>query len=105
MSDVSLWQTACKVGVVYNGKIVTNLSRIVNSASVGGSGGYAFQIVENGYTAKSGWLFTDSDGYPSAYPYWNIYSNNSPGQWRLPGTNGAPVYFELKRDSTNAYSC
>lgn len=103
MSDVSLWQTACKVGVVYNGKIVTNLSRIVNSASVGGSGGYAFQIVENGYTAKSGWLFTDSDGYPSAYPYWNIYSNNSPGQWRLPGTNGAPVYFELKRDSTNAY--
>ena len=103
MSDVSLWQTACKVGVVYNGKIVTNLSRIVNTASVGGSGGYAFQIVENGYTAKSGWLFTDSDGYPSAYPYWNIYSNSSPGQWRLPGTNGAPVYFELKRDSSNAY--
>ena len=103
MSDVSLWQTACKVGVLYDGKIVTNLSRIVNTASVGGSGGYAFQIVENGYTAKSGWLFTDSDGYPSAYPYWNIYSNSSPGQWRLPGANGAPVYFELKRDSTNAY--
>lgn len=103
MSDVSLWQTACKVGVLYDGKIVTNLSRIVNTASVGGSGGYAFQIVENGYTAKSGWLFTDSDGYPSAYPYWNIYSNSSPGQWRLPGTNGAPVYFELKRDSSNAY--
>lgn len=103
MSDVSLWQTACKVGVLYDGKIVTNLSRIVNTASVGGSGGYAFQIVENGYTAKSGWLFTDSDGYPSSYPYWNIYSNSSPGQWRLPGTNGAPVYFELKRDSSNAY--
>ena len=47
MSDVSLWQTACKVGVVYNGKIVTNLSRIVNSASVGG---VSFQLEIDGGT-------------------------------------------------------
>lgn len=82
----------------------TDLGTLCAKAETGGEGGYAFKIKENGYGTSIGSLITDSDGLPSALPYWNIWSNSSPGRWVLPLENNTdPLMFELKRDSSNRY--
>ncbi len=52
------------------------------------SGGYAFYVVENGGSP--------SDGYLIGTPYFNIYSNEAPGEWLRDGTG---VIYKLKRNS------
>lgn len=81
----------------------TDLGTLCAKAKSGGKGGYAFEIVENGYTQVHGRNIIDSEGLPSSYPYWNIWCNNSPGQWKLVDSPSKPVRFELKRDSSNRY--
>lgn len=76
----------------------TDLGTLVVKAKTGGRSGYAFSILENGGSGVDGSLL------PGSLPYWNIWSNNSPGQWVLPrsGAN-AELTFELKRDTSNKY--
>lgn len=59
--------------------------------SVGGTGNSAFRIVENGFTITDGKLIS------GALPKWNIYSNSSPGEWKLPVVPDGTIYFTLKR--------
>lgn len=81
----------------------TDLGTLCVKAYSGGKSGYAFNIKENGGGAWDGSLITDDKGFPSAYPYWNIFSNNSPGYWELPDTLNKPCYFRLKHDANNNY--
>lgn len=81
----------------------TDLGTICAKAYDGGKDGYAFNIVENGGGKWDGSLITDSDGFPAAYPYWNIWSSKSPGYWALPDAINKPCYFRLKHDSSNNY--
>lgn len=79
----------------------TDLGTLCAKARVGGKGGYAFDIVENGSTAKNGYLIDE------ALPYWNIHSNESPGYWTyghktdLPPIQ--PLVMRLKIDSSYNY--
>lgn len=84
----------------------TNLGALLTYAAIGGKnatysngGTYksAFKIKEAGDGAYSGELLM-SDGLVSAYPCWNIYSNQSGGEWRK--DSGLNLYFRLKRDLT-----
>lgn len=55
-----------------------DLGSLVANAKEGGTGGFAFQINENGFSGtKLGYLI---DG---ARPYWNIWSKNSPGKFEF----------------------
>lgn len=65
--------------------------------------GYAFQIVENGYTTSNGYIFADDLGFPTKYPYWNVFSNNSPAEWVAAQYPAKVVSFRIKRDSSNRY--
>ena len=67
----------------------TDLGTLCAKAKFGGEGGYAFKIVENGYQNTQGNLLEN------AQPYWNIFSNNSPGEWHVSGAG--EVAFKLKR--------
>lgn len=70
-----------------------DLGTLVAKAKYGGKSGWAFNIKENGAGV---WDGTKIDG---AFPYWNIWSNNSPGEWR----GGLPCTFALKKDANNSY--
>lgn len=65
--------------------------------------GYAFKIVENGYTTGNGYIFTDDSGFPTKYPYWNVFSNNSPAEWVAAQYPSKVLSFRIKRDSSNKY--
>ena len=68
----------------------------IYKAKTGGSGGWAFKIVENGHSSGDGELIE------GARPYWNIWSNNSPGEWISPSYVDGPLRFRLKRFLGNA---
>lgn len=78
-----------------------DLGTLCAKAKIGGKGGFAFGIKENGGTAKDGYMIADS------LPYWNIYSNESPGHWtfghdtNLPAIQ--PLVMRLKLDASNNY--
>lgn len=55
----------------------------------------AFMVAENGGGVNDGALIS------SAKPFWNIWSNESPGEWVLPGDSEEPVWFRLKRGHDN----
>lgn len=74
-----------------------DLGTLIAIAKNGGKGGYAFNITENGSYNYDGSLISN------ASPYWNIYSNNQPGQWVLPPSGDGVVKHELKRDENNRY--
>ena len=65
--------------------------------------GYAFKIVENGYTTGNGYIFADDLGFPTKYPYWNVFSNNSPAEWVAAQYPSKILSFRIKRDSSNKY--
>ena len=65
--------------------------------------GYAFNVVENGYTQGNGYLKVDSIGFPSKFPYYNMYSNNCCGEWVAAQYPSKVVSFRIKRDSSNKY--
>ena len=65
--------------------------------------GYAFQITENGYTTSNGYIFADDLGFPTKYPYWNVFSNNSPAEWVAAQYPAKVLSFRIKRDSSNKY--
>ena len=74
-----------------------SLGWLCAGARSGGKSGSAFNIVENGASNVDGLLI---DG---AEPYFNIWSNESPGQWRLPLFPETDyVRFELKRENENS---
>ena len=56
----------------------------------------AFMVAENGGGINDGALISN------AKPFWNIWSDESPGEWQLPGNFGEPVWFRLKRGYDNA---
>lgn len=64
--------------------------------------GYAFNIVENGYTQGNGYLKVDSVGFPEKYPYYNMYSNNSPAEWVAAQYPSKLLSFRIKRESTSS---
>ena len=68
-----------------------DLGTLCAKAKKGGKSGYAFNIVENGGTVNSGELLADSS------PYWNLYSNESPGEWLAATSADGPLIMELKR--------
>ncbi len=74
-----------------------DVGTLVAKARQGGRSGYAFNIAENGSPLQDGTLIA------GALPYWNIYANEQPGQWRLPSTASGDVYHELRRDNLNRY--
>lgn len=73
----------------------TDLGTLCAKAKTGGSGGYAFQIVENGYTLNDGNMIENSE------PYYNIWSNNAAGEWyvKLPDRE---LIYRLKRETPTA---
>ena len=75
----------------------TDLGTLCVASSDGN--GYAFQIVENGYTTGNGYIFADDLGFPTKYPYWNIFSNNSPAEWVAAQYPAKILSFRIKRDS------
>lgn len=79
----------------------TDLGTLCVASSDGN--GYAFKIVENGYTTGNGYIFADDLGFPAKYPYWNIYSNNSPAEWVAAQYPSKILSFRIKRDSSNRY--
>lgn len=78
--DLTLFQTALKVGAVYmsgeKGYVIRDLFRLVAAAKSGGENGYAFRVAENGYTDGTRGFMIDG-----ALPFWNIWSPNSPGRF------------------------
>lgn len=79
----------------------TDLGTLCVASSDGN--GYAFKIVENGYTTGNGYIFTDDSGFPTKYPYWNVFSNNSPAEWVAAQYPSKVLSFRIKRDSSNKY--
>lgn len=92
-----LYHVACTVGAVKNGKLISGLFELSTRAKSGGKGGYAFDIVENGSIREDGYLIQDAE------PYWNIFSNESPGYWALSYEISLYLKFRLKVDSSNRY--
>lgn len=62
--------------------------------------GYAFNIVENGYTQGNGYLKVDSLGFPAKFPYYNMYSTNCCGEWVE--NAGGVVKYRIKRESASS---
>lgn len=79
----------------YLGYKKARVSTLCAKASVGGKNGYAFNIVENG---SGDW---DGSLIEGALPKWNIYANNSPGEWVM--GEGFNLKFRLKHDASNKY--
>lgn len=76
----------------------TDLGRLCVASNDGD--GYAFNIVENGYTQGNGYLKVDSIGFPAKFPYYNMYSNNCCGEWVE--NAGGVVKYRIKRESTSS---
>lgn len=62
--------------------------------------GYAFNIVENGYTKGNGYLKVDGLGFPAKFPYYNMYSTNCCGEWVEDA--GGVVKYRIKRESSSS---
>ena len=62
--------------------------------------GYAFNIVENGYTKGNGYLKVDNLGFPAKFPYYNMYSTNCCGEWVEDA--GGVVKYRIKRESASS---
>lgn len=62
--------------------------------------GYAFNIVENGYTQGNGYLKVDSLEFPAKFPYYNMYSTNCCGEWVE--NAGGVVKYRIKRESASS---
>ena len=84
-----------------------DVGELVAKAKTGGSGGYAFSIVETGGGVNDGYLFKSYSSTETSFaePYWSIWANNSPGEWVLPATSTDPVEFRLKRDEGGLKYC
>lgn len=84
-----------------------DVGELVAKAKTGGSGGYAFSIVETGGGVNDGYLFKSYSSTETSFatPYWNIWANNSPGEWVLPALSTNPVEFRLKRDEGGLKYC
>lgn len=95
------YHVGCTVGAIYskNGSnyIYPDIGNIIARAKSGGEGGYAFNIVENGYSETDGIMIRGAE------PYWNIYSKNSPGQWFVYGAS-SELRVRIKRESTASNS-
>lgn len=85
-APVSIEDVKLTIGCASN-----DLGTLCAKAKKGGKSGYAFNIVENGGTVNSGELLADSS------PYWNLYSNESPGEWLAATSADGPLIMELKR--------
>ena len=99
---MTLGQTDISIMNVRNitGNPTTDLGTLCVASNDGD--GYAFNIVENGYTQGNGYLKVDSIGFPSKYPYWNIYSNNSPAEWVAAQYPSKILSFRIKRESASS---
>ena len=80
----------------------TDLGTLCAKAVEGGKSGWAFNIAEAGGTIYDGYLLSN------AAPYWNMWSDNSAGEWDVPLNNGvintgSNIAFRLKRDANNRY--
>ena len=64
--------------------------------------GYAFKIVENGYTKGNGYIKVDDLGFPAKFPYYNMYSNNCCGEWVAAQYPSKVVSFRIKRESASS---
>ena len=84
-----------------------DIGELCAKAKTGGSGGYAFSIVETGSGINDGYLFKSYTSTTTSFatPYWNVYANNSPGEWVLPTSSSDPVEFRLKRDESGQRYC
>lgn len=76
-----------------------DVGMLCSGARSGGTSGSAFTVVEAGGTVNEGYLI---DG---AEPYFNIWSNNSPGEWVGPNLPQGDLRFRLKRDTAQARYC
>lgn len=81
------------------GFIKARLSTLCAKAKIGGEGGYAFKLKENGYTETQGNLIEGAE------PLWNRFSNNSPGEFTFGGNGQYELGFRLKRDSGGQKYC
>lgn len=66
---------------------------LITAAKTGGVNGRAFNTTEGGGNAYLGELIG------GARPYWNIFSNESPGEWTTGIGDINPLIFRIKRDS------
>lgn len=85
-SDINTAIVANAIGLSSN-----NVGTLIGSAKTGGSSGLAFATAQNGSNVYDGTMLA------GATPYWNIYSNDSPGEWQLPASATDNCYFRLKR--------
>ena len=80
------------------GNPTTDLGTLCTASNDGD--GYAFNIVENGYTQGNGYLKVDSLGFPAKFPYYNMYSTNCCGEWVE--NAGGVVKYRIKRESASS---
>lgn len=99
---MTLGQTDISIMNIRNitGNPTTDLGTLCTASNDGN--GYAFQILENGYTTGNGYIFTDDLGFPTKYPYWNVFSNNSPAEWVAAQYPSKILSFRIKRESTSS---
>lgn len=99
---MTLGQTDISIMNVRNitGNPTTDLGTLCTASNDGN--GYAFKITENGYTASNGYIFADDLGFPSKFPYYNMYSNNCCGEWVAAQYPSKVVSFRLKRESASS---
>ena len=78
---------------VYGGLTVDtrDLGTLCSKAKSGGSGGYAFSIVENGGALNGGYLINGAE------PCFNKWADKSPAEWVLPASYENSVLLRLKR--------
>ena len=78
---------------VYGGLTVDtrDLGTLCAKARTGGTGGYAFNIVENGGAINDGYLINGAE------PCFNKWADKSPGEWVLPSSYENNVLLRLKR--------
>lgn len=78
---------------VYGGLTVDtrDLGTLCAKAKTGGTGGYAFNIVENGGALNDGYLINGAE------PCFNKWADKSPAEWVLPSSYENNVLLRLKR--------
>lgn len=78
---------------VYGGLMVDtrDLGTLCARARSGGTGGYAFNIVENGGALNDGYLINGAE------PCFSKWADKSPAEWVLPSSYESAVLFRLKR--------
>jgi hypothetical protein len=86
-TDITTSLVSNTIGLASN-----KVGELCAKSKTGGTSGFAFNIAENGGQTWDGTLISGAE------PYWNKYSNDSPGEWCLPANQTEPVYFRLKRD-------